>query len=116
MCIIGILGGCSMEKETLTREQQDNVVRWIARNYNVESIEFMTFNKDLKTGSYHLRFKLNKDQHSGITVNTLSEFDNSYESVRLGALEDFRDISRHSIIPQNEEVDISHVEVTYLGE
>ncbi|MBF0778649.1 hypothetical protein IR122_07970 [Streptococcus cuniculi] len=116
MCIIGILGGCSMEKETLTREQQDNVVRWIARNYNVESIEFMTFNKDLKTGSYHLRFKLNKDHHSGITVNTLSEFDSSYESVRLGALEDFHDISRRSAIPKNEEVDISHIEVTYLGE
>ncbi|MBF0819691.1 hypothetical protein [Streptococcus acidominimus] len=39
--IIGIMGGCSMEKETLTREQQDNVVRWIARGYEVTSVEFI---------------------------------------------------------------------------
>ncbi|MGT2950286.1 hypothetical protein BU202_01940 [Streptococcus cuniculi] len=63
-----------------------------------------------------MRFKLNKDYRSGLTVNTLPEFDSSYESVRLGPFEEFQEISRDNVIAKNAEVDISKVKVIYLGE
>ncbi|MGQ7393956.1 hypothetical protein ACTGZO_09765 [Streptococcus suis] len=51
-----ILVGCGMtsQKETLTKEQQDNVVRWIARGYEVDKVEFTNFTKNNSTGSYLL--------------------------------------------------------------
>ena len=62
---IFILGGCGMasQKETLTKEQQDNVVRGIVKNYKIESIEFIKFNKDINTGSYHLIFVINNEKN-----------------------------------------------------
>ena len=33
-------------KPTLTKEQQRNVVRWIARGYNINKVHFLRFEKN----------------------------------------------------------------------
>ena len=51
ICILGIVGGCRMfgdKQETLTKEQQNNVVRWIARGYDVHAVDFISFILQIK--------------------------------------------------------------------
>ena len=112
------IGGCKMfeNKPTLTKEQQDNVVRWIDRGYNVSSVEFTNFQKDNVTGSYHLQFKLNNKYKTGLTVNDSKEFNNSDGIVTLGPIEDFRKIEKNPSLSEIEKVDISSIKIKYLGE
>ena len=40
-------------KPKLTKEQQDNVVRWLVRGYDpITSVKFIHFSKDFKTGMF----------------------------------------------------------------
>ena len=112
------IGGCKMfeNKPTLTKEQQDTVVRWIDRGYNVSSVEFTNFQKDNVTGSYHLQFKLNNKYKTGLTVNDSKEFNNSDGIVTLGPIEDFRKIEKNPSLSEIEKVDISSIKIKYLGE
>ena len=62
------LGGCKMfeNKPTLTKEQQRNVVRWIARGYNINKVQFLRFEKNNFTGSYSLLFRVNNKNNTNI--------------------------------------------------
>ncbi len=105
------------QKETLTKEQQDNVVRGIVKNYNIETIKFIKFSKDLKTGSYHLLFTINNNERykTGITVREISEFDESLDNIGLSPIEDFEPLERDVPIDSIEDT-IKKVDVVYLGE
>ncbi|HFU3844045.1 TPA: hypothetical protein ACGO5P_001066 [Streptococcus suis] len=117
--IILILGGCGMtsQKETLTKEQQDNVVRGIVKNYNIETIKFIKFSKDLKTGRYHLLFTINNNERykTGITVSEISEFDEHLDNIGLSPIDDFEPLERDVPIDSTEDT-IKKVDVVYLGE
>lgn len=117
--MILILGGCGMtsQKETLTKEQQDNVVRGIVKNYNIETIKFIKFSKDLKTGSYHLLFTINNNERykTGITVSEISEFDERLDNIGLSPIDDFEPLERDVPIDSTEDT-IKKVDVVYLGE
>ena len=112
------LGGCKMfeNKPTLTKEQQRNVVYWIVWKYEVNSINFTDFQRDNMTGSYHLKFKLNNQYETGLTVNNFKEFNVSDGIVTLGPIEDFRKIEKNPSLSENDKVDISSIKITYLGE
>ena len=62
LIIIGLIfvSGC-FNKPKLTKEQQNNVVMWIARGYEVKEVEFISFTKNESTGSYTLKMKINGD-------------------------------------------------------
>ena len=91
------IGGCKMfeNKPTLTKEQQRNVVYWIVRKYEVNSINFTDFQRDNMTGGYHLKFKLNNQYETGLTGNDFKEFNVSDGIVTLGPIEDFRKIEKN---------------------
>ena len=115
---IFILGGCGMasQKETLTKEQQDNVVKRIARGYNIQSIEFTKFSRDKKTGTYHLLFTINAEEKysTGISIRDLERLDNSTDEIGLSPIETFKEIERRSSL-SSEDIDINDIKITYLG-
>ncbi|MGT2743019.1 hypothetical protein [Streptococcus plurextorum] len=113
-----ILGGCGMtsQKETLTKEQQDNVVRWIARGYEVNSVEFTNFERDKKTGMYLLSFKLNNNSayETTFSVRQLKEFDESSGILGLNPINRFKNLEREEDIEESQEIKISKIKITYV--
>ena len=56
------LAGCFF-KPQITKEQQNTVATRIVRNYDVQEIEFVDFDKNQSSGSYELVLKLNNDEN-----------------------------------------------------
>ena len=115
---IGIFAVVQCSKPKITKEQQDNVVMWIARGYEVKEVEFISFTKNDSTGTYILKVKINNDDSM---VSTLSIF--HYESlnsqdglIALSPREDFESIIKKKRLNHNDTVSISNVKIKYLGE
>ena len=115
--ILGLLfvSGC-FNKPKLTKEQQNNVATRIVRNYDVQEIEFVDFDKNLSTGSYELVLKLNNDENKKtiILIREMEFFDESEGELFLNPLGRFKDLKRKEIITG--EVDLSSIKIKYLGE
>ncbi len=115
--ILGLLfvSGC-FNKPKLTKEQQNNVATRIVRNYDVQEIEFVDFDKNLSTGSYELVLKLNNDENKEtiITIREMEFFDKSEGELSLNPLGRFKDLKRKEIITG--EVNLSSIKIKYLGE
>ena len=115
--ILGLLfvSGC-FNKPKLTKEQQNNVAARIVRNYDVQEIEFVDFDKNLSTGSYELVLKLNNDENKEtiITIREMEFFDESEGELFLNPLGRFKDLKRKEIITG--EVDLSSIKIKYIGE
>ncbi|HEL2576830.1 TPA: hypothetical protein TZ704_002023 [Streptococcus suis] len=103
------------QKETLTKEQQDNVVKRIARGYNIQSIEFTAFSKDKKTGTYLLNIKINNSDSLETTIpfRNLERLSNDSDAIGLNPIDDFQTIQNSQLL---ETVDISRIKVIYLEE
>lgn len=118
--IVCILGGCGMggKELTLTKEQQDNVVRWIARGYEVNSVEFTNFGKNKSTGSYLLSIKINHDNELGTVYPSydLERFDNSNGTIGLDPVENFEKLKKVEALAKDSDVDIKGIEIIYLGD
>lgn len=110
-----LLAGCFF-KPQITKEQQNNVATRIVRNYDVQEIEFVDFDKNLSTGSYELVLKLNNDENKEtiITIREMEFFDESEGELFLNPLGRFKDLKRKEIITG--EVDLSSIKIKYLGE
>ena len=110
-----LLAGCFF-KPQITKEQQNNVATRIVRNYDVQEIEFVDFDKNLSTGSYELVLKLNNDENKEtiITFREMEFFDESEGELFLNPLGRFKDLKRKEIITG--EVDLSSIKIKYLGE
>lgn len=110
-----LLVGCFF-KPQITKEQQNNVATRIVRNYDVQEIEFVDFDKNLSTGSYELVLKLNNDKNKEtiITIREIEFFDESEGELFLNPLGRFKDLKRKEIITG--EVDLSNIKIKYLGE
>lgn len=112
-----LLAGCFF-KPQITKEQQNNVVTWIARRYEVKEVEFISFTKNNSTGSYILKVKINNDDS---LVSTLSifhyEYLNSQEGIiALSPRDDFESIKKKKFIDPNEKVSIEGIKIKYIGE
>lgn len=110
-----LLAGCFF-KPQITKEQQNNVATRIVRNYDVQEIEFVDFDKNQSTGSYELVLKLNNDENKKtiISIREMEFFDKSEGELFLNSLGRFKDLNRKEIITG--EVDLSSVKIKYLGE
>ena len=110
-----LLAGCFF-KPQITKEQQNNVATRIVRNYDVQEIEFVDFDKNLSTGSYELVLKLNNDENKKtiILIREMGFFDESEGEIFLNPLGRFKDLKRKEIITG--EVDLSSIKIQYLGE
>ena len=110
-----LLAGCFF-KPQITKEQQNNVATRIVRNYDVQEIEFVDFDKNQSTGSYELVLKLNNDENKKtiISIREMDFFDKSEGELSLNPLGRFKDLKRKEIITG--EVDLSSIKIKYLGE
>ena len=117
LLILGLIfvSGC-FNKPKLTKEQQNNVAIQVYKNYDVQEIEFVDFDKNLSTGSYELVLKLNNDKNKEtiITIREMEFFDESEGELFLNPLGRFKDLKRKEIITG--EVDLSSIKIKYLGE
>ncbi|MGQ7320242.1 hypothetical protein ACTGXJ_08010 [Streptococcus suis] len=113
-----ILGGCGMtsQKETLTKEQQDNVVRWIARGYEVQEVEFLQLSQNTSTRIYLLSIRLNGDKSLETTIpaDSLDEFDTSEGELLLGPIDNFGEILKERPLEKTRSIDISSIRIVYL--
>ena len=117
LLILGLIfvSGC-FNKPKLTKEQQNNVATRIVRNYDVQEIEFVDFDKNQSTGSYELVLKLNNDENKKtiISIREMEFFDKSEGELSLNPLGRFKDLKRKEIITG--EVNLSSIKIKYIGE
>ncbi|AUW97509.1 hypothetical protein C0J00_02530 [Streptococcus pluranimalium] len=105
-----------MTKETLTKEQQDNVVRWIARGYDVHEVEFLKLSKNTSTGIYLLSIRVNKNESLETTIpaDSLSDFDSVEGELLLGPIDIFQKITKSNQLEKHEKIDINNIKISYL--
>ena len=110
-----LLAGCFF-KPQITKEQQNNVATRIVRNYDVQEIEFVDFDKNQSSGSYELVLKLNNDENKKtiILIREMEFLDKSEGELSLNPLGRFKDLKRKEIITG--EVDLSSIKIKYIGE
>lgn len=105
-------------KPKLTKEQQNNVVTWIARGYEVKEVEFISFTKNNSTGSYILKVKINNDDsmESTILIRHVEDLDSQYGTIPLNPLGNFESIERAKDLDETASVSIEGIKIKYLGE
>ena len=117
--ILGLIlvSGC-FNKPKLTKKQQNNVVMWIARGYEVKEVEFITFTKNESTGSYTLKMKINGDDsmRTGVLIERFEEFDNRNGILTLSPIENFESIKRAEDLDETASVSIEGIKIKYIGE
>lgn len=103
-------------KPTITKEQQDNVAIRIYRNYDIQSVEFLSFAKNESTGSYRLKIKINNDEEieALFLIENLDFLDKSEGELVLGPIQRFDPLKRTEYIAGN--VDKSNIDIKYIGE
>ncbi|WP_227986719.1 hypothetical protein [Streptococcus ruminantium] len=117
--MMSLLGGCSMTKETLTKEQQDNVVRRIVRGYDpITQVKFIKFSKDIKTGTYLLSFELNDDDRYTTTIKivNIEQILEKNTAYGLNPISRFSSLEREIELSSEEIVDLSYIKIIYLEE
>ncbi|HEL2576004.1 hypothetical protein EI998_09170 [Streptococcus suis] len=104
------------QKETLTREQQDNVVRWIARGFEVQEVEFLQLSQNTSTRIYLLSVRINGDESLETTIpaDSLDEFSNLHGVAGLNPRNHFQELERLKWLTEESDVDISDIKVVYL--
>ena len=119
LIIIGLIfvSGC-FNKPKLTKEQQNNVVMWIARGYEVKEVEFISFTKNESTGSYTLKMKINGDDSmkTGVLIERFEEFDNRNGILSLSPIDNFESIKRAEDLDETASVSIEGIKIKYIGE
>ena len=118
LIIIGLIfvSGC-FNKPKLTKEQQNNVVMWIARGYEVKEVEFISFTKNESTGSYTLKMKINGDDSmkTGVLIERFEEFDNRNGILSLNPIDNFESIKRAEDLDETASVSIESIKIKYIG-
>ena len=101
-------------KPTITKEQQDNIAVRIYRNYDVQSVEFLSFTKNESTGSYSFEIKINKNIVTSFLIENLDFLDKSEGELVLGPIQRFDPLKRAEYIAGN--VDKSNIDIKYIGQ
>lgn len=107
-----LIVGCSKPK--ITKEQQENVVMRIGRKYDFKEIEFMSFTKDMSTGSYSLKLKINNDStlETVIIFDKMDFLDKKTGFIVLNPMNRFYDFERENLLGDdnlNENISIKYL-------
>ena len=107
-----LIVGCSKPK--ITKEQQENVVMRIGRKYDFKEIEFMSFTKDMSTGSYSLKLKINNDStlETVIIFDKMDFLDKKTGFIVLNPVNRFHDFERENLLGDdnlNENISIKYL-------
>ena len=105
-------------KLTLTKTQQDNVVKRIIKGYDVDSVKFIEFTKDKKTGTYLLNIELRKNglnKETTIPFRDLQRLDNDTDSLGLNPDSDFKVFQRSQPLAI-QDISMNDITINYLGE
>jgi hypothetical protein len=103
-------------KPTITKEQQNNVVIRIYKNYDIQEIEFVRFTKNESTGSYILKLRINNDENleTTILIRDITFLDKKDGELYLNPVGKFDDLQRKEVI--KEDVSLSKIKIKYIGE
>ena len=105
-------------KLTLTKTQQDNVVKRIIKGYDVDSVKFIEFIKDKKTGTYLLNIELRKNglnKETTLPFRDLQRLDNNTDSLGLNPVSDFKVFQRSQPLAI-QDISMNDITINYLGE
>ena len=114
--VLGIFStGCGSNNVKITKEQQDNVVKILSKNYDIKSIEFKKFKKIYEAGTYRLSIKINdSDEYSTVIIISSIEELNSIEGEwGLDPIENFEKIKRKEVLPL-EKIDLNNIKINYI--
>lgn len=114
--VLGIFStGCESNNVKITKEQQDNVVKILSKNYDIKSIEFKKFKKIYEAGTYRLSIKINdSDKYSTVIIISSIEELNSIEGEwGLDPIENFEKIKRKEVLPL-EKIDLNNIKINYI--
>ena len=112
--ITGVFLLVTCSKPTITKEQQNNVATQIARNYDVNEIEFLSFSKNESTGSYILKIKINGDENKLVVMrfDNLNKLDDGTVDIGLNPPDKYKNIERKERITGK--IDLSTIKIKYL--
>ena len=118
LAIIAVIAGVfvlvTCSKPKITKEQQDNIAVRIYRNYDVQSVEFLSFTKNESTGSYSFEIKINKNIVTLFLIENLDFLDKSEGELVLGPIQRFDPLKRAEYITGN--VDKSNIDIKYIAQ
>ena len=116
LVVLGIYSaGCGSNNVKITKEQQDNVVKILSKNYDIKSIEFQKFEKIYEAGTYRLSIKINDiDEYSTvINISRVEELDRPEAEWLLSPIQRFEKLKRKETIPL-ENIDLKSIKIKYI--
>ena len=116
LVVLGIYSaGCGSNNVKITKEQQDNVVKILSKNYDIKSIEFQKFEKIYEAGTYRLSIKINdSDEYATVIIISSTEELNSIEGEwGLDPIENFEKLKRKETITL-ENIDLKSIKIKYI--
>jgi hypothetical protein len=114
--VLGIFStGCESNNVKITKEQQDNVVKILSKNYDIKSIEFKKFKKIYEAGTYRLSIKINdSDEYSTvINISNIEELNHIEDEWELDPVNRFEKLKRKEAL-QLEKIDLKNIKVKYI--
>ena len=114
--VLGIFSaGCGSKNVKITKEQQDNVVKILSKNYDIKSIEFQKFEKIYEAGTYRLSVRINdSDEYATlINISNIEELNRIEGEWGLDPIENFEKIKRKETITL-ENIDLKSIKIKYI--
>ncbi|MBF0819692.1 hypothetical protein [Streptococcus acidominimus] len=112
ICIIGILGGCSTEKETWSKRQQEMSVDYLVTNYqDISKVKFIEVTENKQTGFNRVVAIVNDNIWVDFSMNEISDeiTMNHLDSRNNGCILKSKD-------KKNNEAEWEKVAIEYIGE
>ena len=116
LVVFGIFSaGCGSNNVKITKEQQDNVVKILSKNYDIKSIEFKRFKKIYEAGSYRLSIKINdSDEYATlINISNIEELNRIEDEWELDPVNRFEKLKRKETIAL-ENIDLKSIKIKYI--
>ena len=107
--------GCGSNNMKITKEQQDNVVKILSKNYDIKSIEFKKFKKIYEAGTYRLSIKINdSDEYSTvINISNIEELNRIEDEWELDPVNKFEKLKRKEAL-QLEKIELNNIKINYI--
>ena len=116
LVVLGIFSaGCGSNNVKITKEQQDNVVKILSKNYDIKSIEFNRFKKIYEAGTYRLSIRINdSDEYATlINISNIEELNRIEDEWELDPVNRFEKLKRKETITL-ENIDLKSIQIIYI--